>query len=79
MRSARVGVSKLVGKYWRTANETLFLLRQPIRASSAFSMDLGLIEGDANCCNSLHVTMTASFSENVLKIFSTDRVFSLDD
>ncbi len=27
----------------------------------------------------LHLTMTASFSETFLKIFSTDKLFSLDD
>ncbi len=32
-----------------------------------------------NCSNLLHLTMTASFSETFLKIFSTDKLFSLDD
>ncbi len=32
-----------------------------------------------NCSNLLHFTMTASFSETFLKIFSTDKLFSLDD
>ncbi len=32
-----------------------------------------------NCSNFLHLTMTASFSETVLKICSSDKSFSLDD
>ncbi len=32
-----------------------------------------------NCSNLLHLTMTASFSETFLKIFSRDKLFSLDD
>ncbi len=32
-----------------------------------------------NCSNLLHLTMSASFSETFLKIFSTDQLFSLDD
>ncbi len=32
-----------------------------------------------NCSNLLHFSITASFSENFLKIFSTDKLFSLDD
>ncbi len=34
---------------------------------------------EINCSNLLHLTMTASLSENFLQIFSTDKVFSLDD
>ncbi len=34
---------------------------------------------EINRSNLLHLTMTASFSENFLNIFSTDKVFSLDD
>ncbi len=32
-----------------------------------------------NCINLLHLTMTVSFSVTFLKIFSTDKLFSLDD
>ncbi len=32
-----------------------------------------------NCSNLLHLAMTASFGETFLKIFSTDKLFSLDD
>ncbi len=34
---------------------------------------------EINCRNLLHLTVTASFSENFLNIFSTDKVLSLDD
>ncbi len=34
---------------------------------------------EINCSNLLHLTMMASYSENFLNIFSTDKVFSLDD
>ncbi len=32
-----------------------------------------------NCSNLLHLTMSASVSETFWKIFSTDKLFSLDD
>ncbi len=34
---------------------------------------------EINCSNLLHLMVMASFSENFLNIFSTDKVFSVDD